>query len=153
MTDFPGFFANRAMAGGVRYYRATTNVEANGHFAVLEVSYLGAETVQPEIRWPVPGVVVELVLVTDYGRLLALTSQDLRAAPPVSPEVLPVTAAPGVWTELPDAGIKIFHKSGATLHLTVTDGQVEGFNGVYGLLVETMTDRELGYDDPSERDF
>jgi hypothetical protein len=73
---------------------------------------------------------------------VGFTSVSLAPDPVPAPQEVVVPS--GVWTEVPDAGIEVFHETVSAVTLLVHDGgEVSGFDKLYRLRVRAAPDLRL----------
>lgn len=140
----PFTYASQAVEGpdGLIVYTVRTTVSNEHVSRQMTVTAVATVPLTPRLTWPLAGMVARLSLVAPDGSEVGFTSVSL--APPAVSDPQHVVVASGVWTEIPDVGIEVFHSTGKKVTLTVFDGEATGFD-MCGLRIRTAPDRD--YDD------
>lgn len=141
----PFTYASQAVEGpdGLIVYTVRTTVSNEHVSRHMTVTAVAAVPLTPRLTWPTSET-ARLSLVTTDGHEVGFTSVSLAPDPVPAPQEVVVPS--GVWTEVPDAGIQVFHETVSAVTLLVHDGgEVSGFDKLYRLRVRAAPDHD--YDD------
>jgi hypothetical protein len=139
----PFTYTSQAVAGpdGMIVYTVHTTVNDGRGNRTISTTAAARVPLTPRLTWPVPGI-ARLSLVASDGVEAGFTSVSLAPGP--APQEVMVPS--GVWTEIPDALLEVFHETGADVKVIVHDGyEVSGLHNLRGLRVRGAPDRD--YDD------
>lgn len=146
-NDDPSFFTHSLMVvpvgDGWTQVTAAATVSNKHTIRRLEVTACSRVPLLPRLTWPIPREIAHLALVDPAGIEVAYADAQLQ---PVAIHPLEVLVESGVWTEIPDAQLEVFHETGVDVKVIAHDsGEVTGLHNLRGLSVRAAPDRD--YDD------